>query len=427
MRGERGRAAVLLAAFTAGCVAPPPACDLEAAVQRFVDAAHAFGGRVGVAVVDVDSGAMLASSDADQGFVPASNLKLVTAAVALQTLGPDATLRTELLRTGGVPDGVLHGDLVLRGFGDPTFGRGDDARLGALVAAVQALGVQRIAGSVCGDGSWLGDEHLGSGWEWADLAEDCAAPFGGLCCGGNVREVVGGDGTVRRVPVADPAAFAAATLAAALARAGIEITGQRHAAAGDVERTVLTVQSPPLAELLRPLLQDSDNLFAEQLWRVAARSAGEPGSESAARHTARQLAALGVDTTGMVFADGSGLSRLSLLRPERLVAILVALHRSPFREVVTAALPLAGATGTLRGRFTDGPARGRVRAKTGTLTRVTCLSGYLDRPSRAPLAFAILWNDFLGSDDDAHRIVDAFVQDLAAAVGWGQNVSTSPN
>jgi serine-type D-Ala-D-Ala carboxypeptidase/endopeptidase (penicillin-binding protein 4) len=411
-------AALLLLAVAAGCAASPGR-GIDGVLQRFVTAVHAFGGRVGVAIAEADGGAWLVAFAAEQGFVPASNLKLVSAAVALQTLGPEATLRTELLRVGPVRDGVLIGDLVLRGFGDPTLGCGDDARFATMAAAVQALGVRRIDGSLRGDGGWLGDERLGRGWEVGDLGEDYAAPFGGLCYGGNVRVVDGGDGAVQRVPVADPAAFAAAALGQALSAAGIEITGTRRAvSADDDERLLCTVQSPPLAQLLVPMLRDSDNLVAEQLWRVAARRAGVPGTDFAAQHTTAQLAALGVDASGLVFADGSGLSRLSLLRPDRLVALLAALHRSPLRAPLVAALPLAGASGTLRERFVDGPARGHVRAKTGTLQRVTCLSGYLDRPHAEPLAFSILWNDFLGSDADAHCIVDTFVQDLAAAVGW---------
>jgi D-alanyl-D-alanine carboxypeptidase/D-alanyl-D-alanine-endopeptidase (penicillin-binding protein 4) len=403
----------------AACSAPPAAAPFEAALARFVAAADALGGRVGVVVADGDSGRTLVACAADQGFVPASNQKLLTAAVALRTLGPTATLRTELYATGPIQAGTLGGDLVLRGFGDPTLGTppGGDPRLTELVAAVQAAGVRRVAGRVRGDGSWLGAERYGLGWEWDDLDQDWAAPFGGLCCGGNVVEVLDGVAAPRRVPVADPAAFTAATLAGLLRAAGITIDDGELPAAG-AGSLLATVYSPPVAALLWSLLGESDNLVAEQLWRVAARLRGEPGSVPAATHTRRELAALGVDPTGLVVADGSGLSRWNLVRPSQLVALLLAVRRAPFHAEFVGALPLAGTSGTLRTRCADGPARGRVRAKTGTLQRVTSLSGYLPQPRGGPLVFSVLWNDFLGEPAAARRCVDAFVEDLAAAAGW---------
>jgi D-alanyl-D-alanine carboxypeptidase/D-alanyl-D-alanine-endopeptidase (penicillin-binding protein 4) len=415
----RHAAGLLLAFAWAGCAAADGATTVERALARFVTAAGEHGGRVGVCITDVGSGATVASLAAEQGFVPASNTKLVTAAVALQSLGPDARLPTELLHTGSVRDGVLHGDLVLRGQGDPTLALPNegDARLTGMVAALQALGVGRVAGRVVGDGSWLGDEHRGRGWQWDDLGRDYAPPFGGLCCCGNLEPVVR-DGVAERVPVSDPAVFAAAAFAGVLRAAGIEVVGGDVANDGG-ERPVAVVWSRPLHELSVPLLLDSDNLFAEQLWRVAAKVAtGDGGSSSAEAHCLAVLARLGVPTGGLVLADGSGLSRMNLVRPRQLAGLLCTMFDSPHRSRWLEALPIGGVSGTLRERFVDGPAHGRVLAKTGTLTRVTGLSGYLLRPQGEPLAFSILWNDFLVDDATARRTVDAFVQDLAAAVGW---------
>jgi len=413
-------AAGLLLLFASGCtsVARPPGID--SALARFVATAHELGGRIGVVVAEAGSGAVLASVAADEGFTPASNQKLLTAVVALQTLGPAATLRTELRGTGEVHDGELSGDLILRGFGDPTLGLpvGGDPRLSGLAAAVRSMGVQRIAGEVRGDGSWFGDERFGRGWEWDDLNERYAAPFGGLCCGGNVEWVVCADGSRREVPVSDPAAVAAATFAEVLRSSGVAVA-DGDVESADGERLVVAMTSPPLAELLPRLLGDSDNLYAEQLWRTAARTAtGDGSSASAEAHAKAVLAQFGVDTKGMVLADGSGLSRLDLVRPAQMVALLLALHGSPLLPPVIAALPQGGVNGTLRERFTDGPACGRVFAKTGTLTRVTALSGYLLRPNGEPLVFSVLWNDFLCDDATAQRAVDAFVQELASWAGW---------
>jgi D-alanyl-D-alanine carboxypeptidase/D-alanyl-D-alanine-endopeptidase (penicillin-binding protein 4) len=405
---RRAGVAALLFLSAAGCTVFGSGPTIDGPLARFVARAAELGGRVGVCVADAGSGVRLAASAADQGFVPASNLKLLTAAVALQTSGPAATLRTELLCTGEVQDGVLRGDLILRGYGDPTFGTpvGGDPRLHELAAAVRALGIRAVAGDVHGDGRWLGDERFGRGWEWDDLGERYAAPFDGLCYGGNIEWVRCDDGSARQVPVSDPAAFAAAGFTEILRAEGVEVAGGDVEALG-AERLVAAVLSPPLTQLLGTLLRDSDNLYAEQLWRTAARAAtGDGSSAGAEAHGKAVLAGLGVDTTGMVLADGSGLSRIDLVRPAQLVDLLLVLRRAPLLPHFVAALPQGGAAGTLQQRFTDGPARGRVFAKTGTLTRVT------GSPTTRPLG---------------RRSMRSCRTSPPPSAGSGQNVSTSPN
>jgi D-alanyl-D-alanine carboxypeptidase/D-alanyl-D-alanine-endopeptidase (penicillin-binding protein 4) len=365
---------------------------------------------------------VLAAHRADEGFLPASNLKVFTAAVVLESLGPDHRFTTELVHIGEVANGVLHGDVVLCGHGDPTFGV-DDPQLREFVDAVGALGVARVDGHVIGDGSWLGEEHFGRGWQWDHLGEAFALPFGGLCCRGNV---------VGTTPLADPPLFAATLLAGELERAGIAVTGEPGTSAVSPPpgsaRGIAVHRSAPLSSLLRTMLGDSDNLQAEQMWRTAARLAtGDGGTDAAAAHSMRVLSRLGVDVHDLVMADGCGLSRRNLVRPMQVVAALLAMWRSPHRAVFVDALPLAGVSGTLHERFTGGAAHGRVRAKTGSIARVVCLSGYVPRADAAvpPLVFSVLWNDFTGADDEPKAIVDAFVQELAAA-GDAESIRRSP-
>lgn len=445
-------------------------------LERLVACPDLAGGRVGVVVVDAATGAVAAEHAADLGFAPASNQKLVTSAVALQSLGQRHRMATELLLRGEVRDGVLRGDLVLRGFGDPTFAQEEVApgRVDRLVQAVRECGITSVEGRVLGDGSWLGDESLGLGWQWDYLDEDYAAPFGGLVCAGNVYtvrvkpgtsgpetaiepagvaeaavEVVQGQngaGTrllarrrlgadvvevsgsiaadaaeqVLRVTVREPSLFAAAVFAAALRRAGVAVAGG-HAAASGSERLLLRVESPDLAVVTQRLLSNSDNLYAEQVHRVAARVQSGSGSTAAAeRHSKSVLEALGVDVRGMVIADGSGLSRRNLVQPRQLADLLVAVWHSPHREVFLSGLPLAGESGTLRRRFLSGPARGRVRAKTGFISRVVCLSGFVPRPDPGapPFVFSVMLNDFTCDEAKAKAAVDVFVEELARAAGW---------
>jgi len=476
--GLRLRAATscgLALCLLTACAAPTrlaPA-ELAAALAELTARAELAGGRIGVCVLDATTGERLLAADAERGFAPASNMKLVTATVALTALGPRYTMPTEVWCRGELRDGELHGDLVLRGHGDPTLGRGEAGRerLAKLVAAVRERGITRVAGRVVGDDAWLGPEHLGLGWQWDYLDEDYAAPFGALCCAGNVvtlrvlmgptgpvvavdpplypvRSAVEGvaaggvtrvraaralgtasidvSGTIAadarpqvlRVAVADPAVFVANHFAVALREAGIAIDpGAPAVAPSDAHGTLLArVGSPPLAELLVPLLRDSDNLIAENVARVAAREAlGDGGTPAVAKNVATTLGALGIDASGLVVADGSGLSRRNLVRPALLAQLLLTMHRSPHRDVFAGALPVAGESGTLRARFAEGPARGRVRAKTGFISRVVCLSGYAPSGTDgASLVFSVMLNDFTCDEAVAKAAVDAFAQRLVA-------------
>jgi D-alanyl-D-alanine carboxypeptidase/D-alanyl-D-alanine-endopeptidase (penicillin-binding protein 4) len=467
---------VVLASLAACAVGPavqlaPSA--LAAALAELRTCADLAGSRIGVHVVDLADGVELAALDADRGFATASNLKCISAFVGLTTLGADATLATELWRHGAIEAGVLHGDVVLRGGGDPSFGLGRPASetWAPFVAALQQSGVRRIAGQVRVDDGWLGDEHLGLGWQWDYLDEDYAAPFGALCLDGNVvrlrcRAMAGrvvvdvsqpgyevattevriddvaaprlfatralaserivlrgsvaanGRPTTAVVTVPDPSRNAARSLTAALLASGIEIAGSEAASATQPVR-VHTSHSPPLRDLVVPLLRDSDNLHAEQFLRLAARKdLGDGGTSAAERHAKAVLAAAGVDPIGMVLADGSGLSRRNLVEPRQLTGVLRAARASAVWEPFWRALPVAGRTGTLRQRFTAGAATGRVRAKTGFISRVVCLSGFVPRRDEAapPVVFSVMLNDFTCDDAAAKRAVDAFVQRLVAAV-----------
>jgi D-alanyl-D-alanine carboxypeptidase/D-alanyl-D-alanine-endopeptidase (penicillin-binding protein 4) len=472
-------AIVATAAAAGGCAAPPPASFTDALAELRTRPELA-GGRIGVCVLDAATGTRLCGSDDDRGFATASNMKLVSAAVALRTLGPDHTFATELLARGAIRDGVLHGDLVLRGFGDPTLAHGDAGveNVARLVAALRDRGVQRITGCVVADDAWLGSEHLGLGWQWDYLDEDYAAPFGALCWRHNVVTVRVQPGqsapvvsvdppwwplesdvrataagtkrtlTVRRglgrerttvrgtvavddkpatfdIPVPDPTVFATRGFTEAVRAAGIVVSEDGVAGAAEPVRLARVV-SPPLHAIVAELLRSSDNLFAEQVTRAAARTAlGDGGTEAMAKHAKAVLAAMGVDPAGSVLADGSGLSRRNLVQPRQLAGLLVAMHRSDLRASFLAGLPIAGESGTLRNRFRNGSARGVVRAKTGYISRVVCLSGFVPRGDTT-WVFCVMLNDFTCSDDAAKAAVDAFVQrlcDLAPGVAAPRGVA----
>jgi D-alanyl-D-alanine carboxypeptidase/D-alanyl-D-alanine-endopeptidase (penicillin-binding protein 4) len=179
-------------------------------------------------------------------------------------------------------------------------------------------------------------------------------------------------------------------------------------------------RSRPLRDILTAMLKDSINLYAEQLHRTAARTILQRSDgAAAAEHATNVLRSMGVDVNGLTVADGSGLSRRNLLRPDQLGRFLVAMWGSPMREPFVQALPVAGQDGTLKERFLKSPVRGHVRAKTGSMTNVLALSGYLERSGeQAPLAFVVLINQYTAGEAEVRAALDAFVDELGAAAGW---------
>ncbi|MEC7584194.1 MAG: D-alanyl-D-alanine carboxypeptidase/D-alanyl-D-alanine-endopeptidase [Planctomycetota bacterium] len=454
------------------------------AAAHLLDAEALAGARVGIVVYDLDSEESLYTHDADRGFMTASNMKLISSAVALQQLGPDFRFTTRLVAKSDNNPSVL-GNLWLVGDGDPSLGgrpiEDSMAPLRAMARKLHEAGVRRIDGDVFGDASCQPVEPYGRGWQWDYLETYYAVPMSGLCFGENLANVfVSGSGQVGtppelriepvedavsvvhdlrclakgsktalsfgraphgkevqlrgaiaadaaeqrlRVAVTDPPQFAAQAMVAALREQGIEVAGQARtgrAPAGAV--TVAEHVSAPLAEIVDPLLRDSVNVYAEQVWWRAARTAGAVDSAAVERHGKQVLRELGVPTDGMLLADGSGLSRRNLVQPRQIAALLEAIWRGPLLASVWPALPVAGVDGTLRRRFPpSSPCHGRLRAKTGFISYVVCLSGYLPRPEPAPpLVFVVMINNFTCPTKAAQDAIDAFCNALAGAVGWAE-------
>ena len=161
---------LLVAAAVLAASAPPPNAADIAALRRIVakiDATHPMNtGTLGVAVVEADNGKTLFEQDANKEFAPASNFKLLDAATALAYLGPRFRFRTELLARGSVSNGVLDGDLILRGGGDPILSRAD---LAQAVKTVEAAGIRSVAGTILTDDALFDEQRYASGWAWDDF------------------------------------------------------------------------------------------------------------------------------------------------------------------------------------------------------------------------------------------------------------------
>lgn len=430
-------------------------------------------------VYDPETDEVVAESMAARGFAPASNNKLLTTAIAMESLGLDHRFVTRVATTVdpavAVSRGRLAGDLVLIGGGDPTFGEEvyAEKQWQAIATALREKGIQRIGGRVRGVSSWNESSNRGHGWQWDYLDDDYAAPFGGLCMAGNAlklrvqahqgyvkitttppladqvdwvinritlasaakdqqvrvsrrlgRQEIEVEGVLRpgsmpseyRVAISDPITFAEAVATTGLQTAGVLIEGASTTPSAEGKVELLTIESPSISQIAGPLLTHSDNLYAEQLFRGAAHVNRASASNSSARaHAYETLGKLDVDTRGLVMADGSGLSRRNLVQPRQLVQLLRSIRRRPYAARFLDCLPVAGVSGTLRERLAFKPARERVRAKTGFISRVVCLSGYLLRDDQEPLIFSVMLNDFTCETAKAKAACDRFVQRLAAS------------
>ncbi|WP_395657017.1 D-alanyl-D-alanine carboxypeptidase/D-alanyl-D-alanine-endopeptidase [Nocardioides sp.] len=317
--------------------------------------------------------------DGSGTVTPASTLKLLTATAALQVLGPDHTFDTSVVRDG-------RNRVVLVGGGDPLLSAGGLRTLATRTAAALGAGARPVRLGY--DTSLFTGPDVSPHWPPTYVPEGVVSPIQSLW----VDEGRDPDG-YGRVP--DPAATAAAVFAAALAKAGVPVSGAPAATTARAgAQPLATLASQPLSRIVEHTLETSDNEAAEVLSRhVGLATSGQGSFEGGARGVLDTLAALGVPTRGAVTYDGSGLSREDRLDPATLTSVLEtagAAEQPALRSVLTG-LPVAGFTGSLEVRFdaTD-PGRGFVQAKTGTLTGVSGLAGIVTDRTGTPLLFAFL-------------------------------------
>jgi D-alanyl-D-alanine carboxypeptidase/D-alanyl-D-alanine-endopeptidase (penicillin-binding protein 4) len=347
-------------------------------------------------VVDVATGEVLYEAS-DDPTVPASTMKLVTAASALDALGPDSRLRTRVVVVDPQAETPR---VVIVGAGDPSL-RSTGAKVGRAGTSLTPASLEELAASTARALALRGITRVKVGYD-ASLFTGPAMhpswagsfPAAGIVAPVSALVVDQGRQTPRGVSrVADPAARTGQVFAEFLATAGVTVRGEpKEVEAPDGSATLAYVESPPVGVLVERMLATSDNDYAEILGRLGASAGGEPASfAGVADRAAAVLGELGVDDSGARFADASGLSRRNRLAPSTLTDLLAV--TSVDYGSIHSGLPVAGATGSLAARFrapVQQPGRGVVRAKTGTLTGVGSLAGYASRSDGRLLAFAFV-------------------------------------
>ncbi len=476
-------AALFLA--TSLCVpAQTASAHIDALIQDSPAARQAFWG---IRVLDAETGEVVYEKNADHFFVPASNTKLYSTALALQKLGPDFRFLTRIMADAQpAANGTLQGDLILLGGGDPNLsGRAipyvkDDplqdplAKLRLLADQLVTKGVHSITGDIIGDDTAYAYEPYPPGWAVDDAPYEYGAAVSALTVNDNAVNVIvragsaPGDSPVlsfdppieplivhnrvrteeaqtrihyermpgsneltisgviqlrsqeqkTRLAVDDPALFAAKALRFVLEQHGITVRGRavaRHRRTDETAFPAPAVElarysSPPLADALRIIDKESQNLHAEMVLREVARQQTGFGTRREALNQLQEfLTEIGVPGKQDHFEDGSGLSRLTLTTPATTAQLLLSMWRSPNRETWVGLLPVGGEDGTLDKRFKGFTDANAVHAKTGSLTHVAALSGYILPPGGRALIFSLMTNNFNAPASEVREIADKIV------------------
>jgi D-alanyl-D-alanine carboxypeptidase/D-alanyl-D-alanine-endopeptidase (penicillin-binding protein 4) len=467
-------AVVLLAARPAPPPSAPPV-DLAGDLERLLGEGSADGAFWGVAVKNLETGDMVASRNPDNGFLPASNQKLLTTATALDALGATYRYETTLRFDGTVRDSTLRGDLVVHGTGDPTFGslelRGADP-LKQWAERLAAMGVRRIQGRLIGDDDRFDNRPYPDGWNVDYITRQSGrymgASAGGLSYRDNVvaLEVTASqpgqpphvearpseavritntaqtsargrgsslqitrafdsnhlflNGSVPRtyrgtkhVPVSNPTRFTLRNFVRHLHKAGIT-TSLRVV---DVDALDTPVpQGDPLFVALSPPLSEivaAVNKRSNNFYAEQLfRTYGWGGStRGAAKRTETFLRRAGVDTRDVLVSDGSGLSRKNLVTPRAMVEVLAHMNEHEARDAFLASLAAGGENNTTLEYRLH---REPVQAKTGSLRFVRALSGYARGPNGDRVAFAVFANNYTGPSYRIARTIDDLIEAITA-------------
>jgi D-alanyl-D-alanine carboxypeptidase/D-alanyl-D-alanine-endopeptidase (penicillin-binding protein 4) len=410
-------------------VRPPAQRDLLGLrIDSLTSQAQFRNAHWGVLVVNPRTADTIYSKNAGKLFMPASNMKTITSAVALAQLGPDYTYKTTFAMTGEVRDSLLDGDLFVIGRGDPTIS--DRMRglatlvMDSLADSLRAKGIRQVTGELAHTGNAFPDSTRGYGWEWDDLGEYYGAGIDELTFNeGTAPTTIGPlPDTVRDSlysgPAKDPAKAYLEAYHDALVRKGIVIDGGVADSAAPMPfqlDTLFVYVSPPLRVILPVLMKPSQNQVAELVFKtIGLERAGLGTADSAKAVVSRQLLAWGVEPDGFKLADGSGLSRHNLLTPETLVTVLDAMQRDTAFAVFYNSMPVAGVDGTLKSRMKGTPAEGNVRAKTGSIGAARTLSGYVTTADGERLIFSVMANNWTTPSDAVLSVIDQIAAALAA-------------
>ncbi|WP_230177872.1 D-alanyl-D-alanine carboxypeptidase/D-alanyl-D-alanine-endopeptidase [Peribacillus sp. Bi134] len=438
--------------------------NLGQEIQRILEHSPGLDGALtGISIRSAETGEVIYERGSQTRLRPASNLKLLTAAAALETLGEDHVFQTELYIKGVQVGHVLQGNVYLKGKGDPTLLEKD---FDELAASLKHRQVKFVHGDLIGDDSWYDDVRYSQDLVWSDEQEYYGAAVSALTASPNEdydtgtiivemtpAEKAGKRATVKLEPetdyvkvinktktvsadannkievershgtqvitvtgtipehsgvtkewisVEDPTEYALSLFEKSMKKHGIKVLGKRKKGKTPVGADMIaTHQSMPLSQLLIPFMKLSNNSHAEVLVKEMGKEAeGEGSWKDGLKVTQNQLKSMGLDMQTIMMRDGSGISQVNMIPANEITKLLYAVQEKTWFPAYLNALPIAGnenrmVGGTLRKRMKGTLAAGNVRAKTGTISGTSSLSGYVTTKRGEKIIFSIILNNFV--------------------------------
>ena len=440
--------------------------DLKTAIEDIINRPEFKRSRWGILIQTLDNGDTLYSLDAEKYFLPASNVKLLTTAAVLLQFGSQFRIRTSAYGMGNVTNLET---LQIVGKGDPSF---TTEQLRDLVQQLKRQGIRKIK-KVIVENSYFKQTGTNPSWEWEDIFFSYGTSVNSLILnensvtlivqprqvgrtlklgwsdsiaarqwqidnqtltisseiseetveingffGSSVLKIQGSLGFdaepyTFNLSIVDPDRYFLESLLEVLVSEGIQVEkGEIVNQFSDnlMENELAFVESEPLAVLIQKTNQESNNLYAEALLQILASQFNNiTGTEA----IAKKLTELGVNPDGYVLVDGSGLSRHNLVTPEAIATTLRLMAQTPEAKIYQDSLAVAGASGTLAGRFKNTLIAEHLQAKTGTLSGNSALSGYLNLPGSQPLVFSIIVNQSNAPASNLRTAIDEIIVSIS--------------
>jgi serine-type D-Ala-D-Ala carboxypeptidase/endopeptidase (penicillin-binding protein 4) len=446
--------------------------QLPTAINEIIDRPELRRYRWGIVVKPLNGTNQLYNRDGDRLFIPASNMKLITTAVALRHLGAATKLRTSVYQ---LPNPGSSTNLLVVGRGDPSL---SIIGLRSIAQQLKQRGTSQI-GQISFDDGYFRGEQINSDWEWGDLSTDYAPAINGLMLNQNALSLnvtpqqvgmpleynwtdpslngwqvdnqsltaaanqdssvnviatfgkpvlrltgkLAQNATATRLdlPVINPAESFISAFRQSLIKEKITI-GSTRLVLGQSPTSLLeiaAIDSPPIGELVREANQKSNNVYAEVLLKSIGhthpqyQTSSDDISSLGIALLKQRLTELGVNAQAYRISDGSGLSRHNLVAPTAFTQLLSGMATTPEGRIFRDSLPVAGMTGTLKNRLKGTLAQGNVQAKTGSMSSIITLSGYINPPQYSPLVFSIMLNQHDTSTSKMSKVIDEIVVLLA--------------
>jgi D-alanyl-D-alanine carboxypeptidase/D-alanyl-D-alanine-endopeptidase (penicillin-binding protein 4) len=431
-------------------------------------------------VADAGNGSVVYSYNPKISLTPASNMKLISSAAALELLGPNHIFKTSIGYTGVLNNetGVLNGDIIIKGGGDPALGSDNFSNhyedfAEQWIEAIKNAGIKKVNGRVITDDSYYDFDPVAPRWLWEDLGASYGAGVFGLSIFDNTCSIkvrTSNDGNVEIVDITpnldeyvftnrlksvgteanwyvytapystsgwlsgtipvrneyvmkasipDPPLMAAQMLSRRMKVEEIEITGAPTTARienlTNIDITCLAqTNSPELSAITEFLNKESVNLYADTFTKELGKQFRGNGSLSDGTKVIMQfLSSAGVDTCGFFIEDGSGLSARSAINAEGIATLLIYMwNEGKYFQDYISSLPDAAQSGTIAQFFTDPVFKSNLKAKSGSMTRVRCYSGYFTAKSGKNMVFSMLINNFQGPSRNVIRHIEETLKEI---------------